>query len=152
MIKLIVGLGNPGSGLENSRHNIGFMVIDNLSSRVFDPNTILFKPQTGMNNTGGVIKEMLTKSSIQINEMLVIHDDLAFPEGDIRLHKNKGSGSHNGIQNIIDTLDSKDFYRLRVGIGPDPGGDLRYDYVLGELPNKQLIIKATDYLLTNLPS
>jgi len=131
---LVAGLGNPGDEYERTRHNIGFMVIDALAARfsisikqkttnfrfgrgfIEDRKTILIKPLTFMNRSGAAVREALFKFD-EIENLLVIHDDLDLDTGVIRIRKTGSSGGHNGIQSIIDCLNSKDFLRLKIGIG-----------------------------------
>ncbi|HXK82711.1 MAG TPA: aminoacyl-tRNA hydrolase [Bacteroidales bacterium] len=145
---LITGLGNIGKEYENTRHNLGFYVLDALaeaSNIVFSDkrygfvsefkyksrNLILLKPSTYVNRSGNAVRYYLRKEKLDIAKLLVIVDDVALPFGTIRLRKKGGAGGHNGLQNIIDVLGTDDFARLRFGIGNEfrIGGQI--DYVLG---------------------
>jgi len=124
---IIAGLGNPGRKYTNTRHNIGFQIIDEFArennfpefkmSKKFNAlisekeNITLVKPQTFMNESGKAVKKM-------VGELIVIHDDIDLPLGEIKISKNRGSAGHKGVQSIIKELSSKDFTRLRVGIQP----------------------------------
>jgi len=131
---LVAGLGNPGDEYERTRHNTGFMVIDALAARysisirqkttnfifgkglIEDRKAILVKPLTFMNRSGVAVREALFKFD-EIENLLVVHDDLDLDTGVIRIKKTGSSGGHNGIQSIIDSLNSKDFLRIKIGIG-----------------------------------
>ena len=135
-MKLIIGLGNPGKEYEKTRHNAGFLVVDELADgmqySVFsiqqkfnaeisegiinNEKIILAKPQTFMNNSGQAIKAVLDYYKIDTEDIIVIHDDLDIPTGEFKISKNKNSGGHKGVQSIIDHLGTKDFIRIRIGI------------------------------------
>lgn len=134
---LIVGLGNPGSGYEKTRHNLGFMVVDLLGEdfytqikrsecrsligqTIFENQTIEFvKPQTYMNLSGEAISCLLTKESRNAKKLIVIVDDLALPFGSIRLRPKGSAGGHNGLRSINDCLKTQEYIRLRIGIQPE---------------------------------
>lgn len=159
---LICGLGNPGKEYEITRHNVGFSVVDALAvkyslqikeDKIFSSaigkseNLVLIKPITYMNNSGIAVQKVLNWFKLPVENMIVIHDEIALDLGRIRISKNRGAGGHHGIESIISHLSgSKDFIRIRVGIGPDPGGDIRSDYVLGKFNNKdkEIFNKVTD--------
>jgi peptidyl-tRNA hydrolase, PTH1 family len=122
---LIVGLGNPGKKYEFTRHNLGFRILDLLSGGEAWENRyecqilktdslILAKPQTYMNNSGTAVKEIL--KFYPAAQLIVIHDELDFPLGAIKIMKNISAAGHNGVQSIIDELGTKDFIRIRLGI------------------------------------
>ncbi len=138
-MKLIVGLGNPGFLYNRNRHNVGFMCVRHLArmhSIHFDrkqghartgigniggKRVVLARPQTYMNASGESVSALLRRLNIAPADLIVIHDDLDLPAGKIRLRLGGGSGGHKGIDSIIARLGTKDFYRVRVGIGrPDP--------------------------------
>lgn len=134
-MKLIVGLGNPGESFADNRHNIGFMCIghfarsqrikfDRRQSRarigtgtVAGVQVVVAKPQTFMNLSGEAVKLLVQKYKIDLDGLLVIHDDLDLPLGKLRIRKGGGSGGHNGVESVISALGSRDFARLRIGIG-----------------------------------
>ncbi len=118
---LIVGLGNPGKKYKKTRHNIGFMVIDELKNKVSNKNTILCKPQTYMNQSGKEVKSLATKYKIPTTNIFVIHDDIDLPLGTMRVSQNISSAGHKGVQSIINELESKNFTRFRIGIQPKIG-------------------------------
>lgn len=133
-MKLIVGLGNPGKEYEGTRHNCGFMVVDELANKLnteinqnkfkglytkvkyHGEDVILLKPQTYMNLSGESVNAMMNFFKIDKEDLLVIYDDLDMPVGKLRLRKTGSAGGHNGIKNIIAHLNSQDFKRIRVGI------------------------------------
>jgi len=143
-VKLIVGLGNPGPKYAETRHNVGFSVIDELASRcsidvsgekfhgwfglgtVRDVRTGLLKPATFMNLSGRSVLAAGTFYKLDVSEMLVVTDDLALPLGRIRLRASGSSGGHNGLQDIIERLGGDNWCRLRVGIGEAIGDPARY--------------------------
>ena len=146
---LIAGLGNIGDKYANTRHNIGFMILDafaKASNFHFDDKrygfigetkyrsrTIhLLKPSTYVNLSGNAINYWLKKLKIPISNLLVITDDLALPFGTIRIRKKGGDGGHNGLNHITQILGTQDFARLRFGIGNDFSKGQQVNYVLGE--------------------
>jgi len=151
MIKLIVGLGNPGAQYKQTRHNAGFAFLDYLAisagcnwsvSTQFHGETanflakseklVLLKPMTFMNKSGQSVGNLLRFYKIKPEEMLVVHDELELSEGLVRLKRDGGHAGHNGLRDIIAHIDSRDFYRLRMGIGrPALGGNIA-DYVLSK--------------------
>lgn len=131
-MKLIVGLGNPGVEYAGTRHNIGFDVVDKIvSGKTSSPEVskklnaivyklgelILVKPQTFMNLSGNSVKATLDFYKIELTDLLVIHDDVDLDFGEIKHQYDRGSAGHNGIESIIASLGSKEFHRLRVGVG-----------------------------------
>ena len=153
-MKLIVGLGNPGKEYENTRHNIGFIFIDNfakslnvnIDKKKFDglynevninnEKVILLKPQTYMNLSGESIIKFVNFYKINIEDILIINDDLDLDFGRIRLRMNGSSGGHNGLKNIILHLGTTDFKRLKVGISNNKLIDTK-DYVLGKFKKEE---------------
>jgi len=146
---LIAGLGNIGSEYVNTRHNIGFIIADALAQEgnaTFTParyadqtklkfkgrTLVVIKPSTYMNLSGNAVRYWLNKENIPLENLLVIVDDLALPTGVLRLRAKGGAGSHNGLIHIIETLQTQEFSRLRVGIGNDFAQGSQVDYVLGK--------------------
>ena len=117
-MKLIVGLGNPGSKYINNRHNVGFMFVDYLSSIINHPssNIKLIKPQTFMNNSGIVVKKLITNYQLQITDLFIVHDDLDIPLGKFKIQMGTGPKLHNGLASIEQHLKTKDFLRIRIGV------------------------------------
>ena len=144
-MKLIVGLGNPGSKYDKTKHNAGFWVIDELIRRsensaeknqcqalvttctLYGERVMLAKPQTFMNLSGHAVSEIVNYYHDRLDDILVIHDDLDLPVGKLRFKNGGSAGGHNGIKSIIAQLGSQDFDRLKLGIGK--GGNT-IDYVL----------------------
>ena len=141
MMKLIVGLGNPGQVYAHNRHNIGFICLKHLArtlgikldkkqgkarigrGEVAGAEAVLARPQTYMNLSGESVVLLVRKFDIKLGDLLVIHDDLDLPLGKIRISRSSSSGGHKGVNSIIYSLGSQDFSRLRVGIGrPVPVG------------------------------
>ncbi len=151
-MKLIVGLGNPGKEYINTRHNMGFYVLDNYLGDIkwskkfnglyYEKNIngekyLFLKPQSYMNLSGGVVSQFVKYFDIDIADILVIHDDLDLEVGKFRLKINSSSGGHNGIKDIINALNSNAFARLKIGISHNRNIDTR-DYVLGEFSSTDL--------------
>lgn len=151
---LIAGLGNPGKEYENTRHNIGFKVLDALteaSNTVFSDvrygwvteykfkgrTFILLKPSTFMNLSGKAVNYWLQKENIALENLLVVVDDLALPLGTLRLRAKGSDAGHNGLKNITEVLGSQDYARLRIGIGDNFRQGQQIDYVLGEWDKKE---------------
>ncbi len=146
--KLIVGLGNPGPQYELNRHNIGFIVTDDLASkhsisiskkkelciigsgRVDDIDVILAKPQTYMNKSGNGVVRLLNFFKIEPKDLIVVHDDLDLEFGQVKIKEQGGHGGHNGIRSIMQSLSVSEFTRLRIGIGRPPGRMPTEKYVL----------------------
>lgn len=146
---LIAGLGNIGEEYKNTRHNVGFMVLDaaaaasgiSFSDRRYglvaetgykNARFILLKPSTLMNRSGNAVRYWLQKEKIPIENLLVITDDIAIPTGSIRLRAKGGAGGHNGLSSISEVLGTDDYARLRIGIGSDFPRGGQVNYVLGE--------------------
>jgi len=151
---LIVGLGNIGAEYHNTRHNIGFTVLDTLAEasniefkserygavtqyrfkgRIF----VLLKPNTYMNLSGKAVNYWLQKEKIPVENMMVIVDDLALPFGTLRLRGKGSDGGHNGLKNINQILGHQNYARLRFGIGDDFQRGQQVDYVLGKWTNQE---------------
>ncbi len=153
-MKLVVGLGNPGKEYENTRHNIGFDVIDKYASThnltinknkfdglyvdtlINDEKVIFLKPQKYMNLSGEVIKKYIDYFKINIEDMLIIHDDLDQEIGKIKLKQNSSSGGHNGIKDIEKNIGTKNYKRLKIGISNNKNIDTK-DYVLGHISKEE---------------
>ncbi|MFI3186667.1 MAG: aminoacyl-tRNA hydrolase [Methylococcaceae bacterium] len=167
MIKLIVGLGNPGLQYEKTRHNVGFLFLDRLASDAncgwvkearFDGllaeiaitgvRLMLLKPDTFMNRSGQSVGKVARYYKLLPEEILVIHDELDFDVGVVRLKKDGGHAGHNGLRDIIAHLGSRDFYRLRIGIGRPPSGVKVADFVLSSASKSErdLILTAADFV------
>ena len=153
-MKLIVGLGNPGKEYQNTRHNTGFMFVDNLASKldikfsldkakkceiaqtnIGGEKVIIIKPQTYMNLSGDSVIIVKQFYKIDTDDILVIHDDLDLDTGRIRIRPNGSSAGHKGIQSIINNLGTQNFKRVRIGINK-VSRDKTVDYVIGNF-NKE---------------
>ena len=153
---VVVGLGNPGKQYENTRHNVGFNVIDILAKeydisvtkikhkaligegRIGSEKVLLVKPQTYMNLSGESIIEAIKFYKIDTNKIIVIYDDIDVKPGKIKIRKKGGPGSHNGMKSVINSLGSQEFSRIRVGIGtPEHKNDM-INYVIGKVPKEEL--------------
>jgi len=146
-VKLVVGLGNPGSQYARTRHNIGWQVVDRLADRAGwagrgrqrDASSVvmgryngldltLVKPLTYMNDSGMAVRKVLARANAPLTDLLVVADDFALPFGKLRFREGGGHGGHNGLRSIVDELGTEKFSRLRIGIGdPDRGA---VDHVL----------------------
>ena len=151
---LIVGLGNIGVEYANTRHNMGFMVLDawaQASNIVFESGrygslaSVSFKgrkfylltPSTYMNLSGKAVRYWMNELDIPIENLMVVSDDLNIPFGTLRLRKGGSAGGHNGLTNINELIGTQDYARIRVGIGNDFGRGHQVDFVLGELSDEQ---------------
>lgn len=171
---LIVGLGNPGPAYAANRHNVGAKVVDELAARVganlrshkaravasevriavpadassggaSGPRAVIATPLTYMNESGGPVAALLSFYKIPVENLIVIHDDLDIPFADVRLKLGGGEGGHNGLRSITKSIGTRDYLRIRVGIGRPPGRMDAADYVLhdfsgAERPEVPLLI------------
>ena len=150
----MAGLGNIGPEYAGTRHNMGFMVLDawaHASNTSFETyrygdlaalsikgrNVYLLKPSTYMNLSGNAVRYYLTKLPVTIERMLVICDDINLPFGTIRMRKSGSDGGHNGLKNIEETLGTRDYTRIRMGVGHDFAQGGQIDYVLGNLSEEE---------------
>ncbi len=159
-MKLIVGLGNPGKEYENTRHNIGFKIIDNflgdisfkekfngLSYKVNINNVdVLFiKPLTYMNLSGNCVKKYMDYYNIDIKDILIIQDDISIELGKIRIKNNSSAGGHNGIKSIIENIKSDEFSRLKIGVKTEKLSNAS-DFVLDKFSKTEMdLINQFDY-------
>ncbi len=151
MVKMIVGLGNPGSKYEKTKHNIGFMAIDNIvknldvtftddknfkaqigSTFINHEKVYFVKPTTFMNNSGIAVKALLTYYNIDITDLIVIYDDLDMEVSKLRLRSKGSAGGHNGIKSIIAHIGTQEFNRIKVGIGRPLKGMNVINHVMGQ--------------------
>ena len=161
---LIVGLGNPGEEYEHTRHNAGFDTVDKIASEIgvrywknecgaltgkgayHDIDVVLAKPQSYMNTSGGPVKQLMNAYGVSPDRLVVIHDELDIEPGTIRVKFGGGHAGHNGLRSICDKLGTRDWFRVRCGIGRPPGRMPVADYVLS-LPKKDAaddFAQATD--------
>lgn len=163
MVKMIVGLGNPGSKYNDTKHNIGFMAVDRIVKKLdvnftedknfkaeigsdfINGEKIYFiKPTTFMNNSGIAVKALLTYYNISIKDMIIIYDDLDMEVGKIRFRQKGSAGGHNGIKSIITHLGTQEFDRIKVGIGRPNGRMTVINHVLGKFDkNDEIMISNT---------
>ncbi len=153
MIRLLIGLGNPGRLYQKTRHNVGFMLLSRLAKKKglrFDKRycksriaegegIILAKPYTFVNLSGKSVRALLHRLSLSPQEMLIICDDVSLALGRIRIRRKGSDGGHNGLRSIIKEIGTEDFPRLRVGIGREGIRDL-VEYVLGEFQKEESAI------------
>jgi len=154
MIKLFVGLGNPGNKYENTRHNFGFIVLDEIAKNmavefknwndVADISFLdaqggkiaLLKPQSFMNNSGIAVSEFAKYYKIAPEEVFVFYDDFSIPLGEFRVRLSGSAGGHNGVDSIITHLNSQNFPRMKLGIGPLPEFFDTADFVLSKFKSE----------------
>lgn len=148
---LIIGLGNPEKDYENTRHNMGFNVINKIAKQyeieisknkfkglygsgiIEGKKVILLKPQTYMNLSGESIKEIVQFYKIDLEQIIVIYDDIDIEPGKIKLKKSGGPGTHNGMKSVVHELNSVNFKRVRVGIGMPANKEDLIEYVIGAI-------------------
>lgn len=171
-IKLVVGLGNPGKSYANTRHNMGFMVLDEIAKRLeitkwkerdnalyFDTHldfcrVVFIKPQNFINLSGDVMIKFVKYLNIKTEDILIISDDLDLPVGSIKLKEKGSSGGHNGLKNIENQLGTNEYKRIKIGISNNKEMDTK-DYVLGKISpaDKKIfttvIQKAADAVLAS---
>ncbi|MCL4394327.1 MAG: aminoacyl-tRNA hydrolase [Chloroflexi bacterium] len=160
-MKLVVGLGNPGTRYAGSRHNIGFMVVERFAQAhaaefarqrfnakiaeksIRGQRVLIAKPQTYMNLSGEAVSKLAAFFKIASADLLVVYDDLDLPIGKMRLRADGSAGGHHGMESIISRLGTSSFPRLRIGIGrPNPDADI--DHVLGALaPDERELMEET---------
>lgn len=160
---VIAGLGNPGKEYENTRHNMGFQVIDRLADkggisvkrlkhraligdgRIGGERVLLVKPQTYMNNSGQSLGEIVRYYHIEPDHLIVIYDDMDLETGTIRIRKKGGPGSHNGMKSVVAHVQTENFPRIRIGIGRSGSEDWK-DFVLDNVSKKdaELLSGALD--------
>lgn len=168
---LIVGIGNPGKQYENTRHNVGFMVIDSFSEKVginvsqtgfkglygkgeyLSNKIFLLKPQTFVNKSGESVKEMKNFYKIPSEQMIVVHDELDFDLGDMKIKAGGGTAGHNGLDSIKTLTGSSDFLRIRIGIGKPDIKSKTVAHVLSPFNKEEMVLlnktveRATDALV-----
>ena len=166
---VIIGLGNPGSGHERTRHNLGFKAIDHLSKefgegkwqdkqkflsvmqegRIVTAPILLVKPQTYMNRSGEAVRKLVDFYKLDSkNQIIILCDDVDLPLGEIRFRKNGGPGTHNGLKSIVEVL-GEDFPRLRIGVGTHPAGADLAAWVLSAPSTEEE--KVYEQILKSLP-
>jgi PTH1 family peptidyl-tRNA hydrolase len=168
---LIVGLGNPGPGYAGNRHNVGAMVLDELAGRagirlsagkgararalagegrLAGRRVVLAQPLTYMNESGGPVRGLLDYHHLPVENLVVVHDELDLPFATVRLKRGGGEGGHNGLRSISRSAGTKDYLRVRVGIGRPPGRQDAADFVLKDFSSVErkeldlLVAEAAD--------
>lgn len=160
-VKLIVGLGNPGIEYQFTPHNLGFLAIDQIAEQykvevrnrqcraltaraVIGSETVLLaKPETFMNLSGLSVRELVAEYDAKPEtDLVVIQDELDFPLGTVRIHRNRSSAGHNGIESLIGALGTQDFLRIRMGVAPDRKIEDGMSYLLSPLRKAQLTVVA----------
>ncbi len=151
-MKLVVGLGNPGKEYENTRHNVGFMVLDSFvtgfslekkfeamikKEKIGMEDVLFVKPLTYMNLSGNSVRKVMDYYHIMVTDILVIQDDLDLKFGYFKLKEKSSSGGHNGIKSIISSLNSQDFCRLKIGISHEKSIST-IDYVLQKFSKSEM--------------
>jgi peptidyl-tRNA hydrolase, PTH1 family len=163
-VKLIVGLGNPGIEYESTPHNLGFLAIDRIANDLgvevrnrqcraltaravmSDEPVLLAKPETFMNLSGDSVRALVAKHEAKPeSDLIVIQDELDFPLGTLRIHRQRSSAGHNGIESIIEALGTQDFLRIRIGVAPDHKVEDGQRYLLSPMRKAQL--KVVDEML-----
>jgi PTH1 family peptidyl-tRNA hydrolase len=163
---LVVGLGNPGKQYAGNRHNVGFLVADLLASRIGakfgrakrvhaevaegrlgfgGPKLILVKPLTFMNLSGGPVVALAQFFKVPVEQVIAVHDELDVPFGQVRVKRGGGEGGHNGLRSMSTSLSTKEYARVRFGIGRPPGRQEPADYVLSDFAGAER--KELDFLV-----
>ena len=156
---VIAGLGNPGRQYEKTRHNMGFLVVDEFAAahgidvrrikhkaligegRIAGEKILLVKPQTYMNLSGESLREVMAYYDVPMENLIVVYDDMDLETGTLRIRKKGSSGSHNGMKSVIYQLQSDEFPRIHIGIGSTSGDEWK-DYVTGQVTEKEAGILA----------
>lgn len=159
-MKMVVGLGNPGSEYVGTRHNVGFMILDFFDLKfnnerkfnalvaiktVNNEKVLFVKPQTFMNNSGFSVYKIANYYNIESKDILVIHDDMDLELGTFKIKSHGSSGGHNGIKSIIESLRTDGFCRLKVGIGHPSENTI--DYVLGNFSKNEFLKLSHNFIL-----
>lgn len=156
-MKLIVGLGNPGKEYENTRHNVGFSVLEEFTQqgnivwgneakanalifrfKIGKEDVVLALPQSYMNLSGEVVVQLLHWFKLGIEDLIIVHDEIDLPFGTVQVRKGIGHAGNNGIRSIIEKLKTEDFIRVRIGIGATSGNISGEKYVLGKFSDNEV--------------
>jgi len=156
-MRLIIGLGNPGERYKGTRHNLGFWVVDRLRKDITDPEVVFFKNTNFINDSGVDIRKTIDRLKVQLEDVLVIHDDFDLRLGQFKLQFGRSDAGHKGVRSVIAELGSQGFWRLRVGIGHPPERVEANGYVLApfspqekevlEVIYPQILTTVEDWLL-----
>ncbi len=145
-MKIVVGLGNPGTEYEKTRHNAGRIMVSLIENKIETPKIKFITPDTFMNNSGKAVAPFV-KTKKDLADLIVVYDDIDLPLGRIKISFNRSSGGHNGLESIIKHVKSQEFLRIRIGVSPEtPGGKLRkpsgekavLNFLLGEFKKSEL--------------
>ena len=153
---MIVGLGNPGNQYAKTRHNAGFLALDQFAdelplpvswrtkydgdlaeSELFSMKLSLFKPMTFMNRSGGPLQKAMSSGGIKQEDLIVLHDEVELPFGEVRLKKDGGHKGHNGLRDIMARFGNGDFFRVRIGVGRPERGEIA-SYLLSNFRSEEL--------------
>lgn len=155
LMKMIIGLGNPGPKYTNTKHNIGFITLDEwayqnntsfnknkfdalyLEERVKGEKILFIKPMTYMNDSGRAVRPFMDYFDVDIDELVVVYDDMDMPVGRIRLRQKGSAGGHNGIKSLIQHIGTQEFNRIRVGVGRPPANMSVVQHVLSPFPEEE---------------
>lgn len=159
-MKLIVGLGNPGEKYKNNRHNVGFILVDRLAERLGmewkdsskvkarmakKDDLVLIKPVEFMNNSGNSVSLAVNFYKVPLGDLVVVHDDIDLGFGEVKKQLASGAAGHKGVESIISGLGTKDFWRIRVGVGRPVNAQAVEDFVLSDFSDEELsTIKKID--------
>lgn len=164
-MKLIFGLGNCETKFDDTPHNSGFMVVDNLAKQLkiefkkkkldgliaettfLGQKILLIKPQTYMNNSGECVLKFVKKFKVDLKNIIIIYDDIDLPLGSIRYRENGSAGTHNGMRNVVDNLNTTEIKRIRVGVGKPPQNIDLADFVLTKFKDETLKILQKGVIL-----
>ena len=136
-MKLLVGLGNPGKEYVSNRHNLGHLFVDYLRKRKRKDALKSVKTTVFMNQSGEEVQKLLNKFRLSPSQLLVAHDDMDLPLGEVKLQFGRGSAGHRGVESILSSLGTKDFWRLRLGIGKPPEEIEGEEFVLADFTKEE---------------
>lgn len=151
---IVVGLGNPGRRYARTRHNLGFMVVDEIAGRhgielrerdlyltgkgsIEDVDVVLVEPLTFMNRSGLAVREVVRKHNVQPENLVIVHDDIDMETGKLKIREKGSSGGHRGIESVIESIGAREFIRVKIGIGREEGVAAE-DYVLSKFRKDEL--------------
>jgi PTH1 family peptidyl-tRNA hydrolase len=141
-MKLVVGLGNPGASYVNTRHNTGFVFVDELQKSKLPNSVVVRKTDTFMNESGLFVKKMVDKYKIDPSDLYIVHDDLDIPIGSYKIQLGRGPKDHNGVKSIDDSLGTDQYWHVRVGVDNRPldNRPMGEEYVLQDFSDEEKII------------
>jgi PTH1 family peptidyl-tRNA hydrolase len=145
-MKLIVGLGNPGEEYKNTRHNIGFLVLDELQKTKLPKDLVLRKSDVFMNNSGSFVKKLTDKYKLDLSGLYIIHDDLDIKLGEHKIQFGRGPKDHNGLKSVDESLRTDQYWHVRIGVDnrPEDGRPMGEEYVLQNFtPEEREVLDKT---------